>query len=178
MRILVLADIEEFRWRWGTGQADVVVSCGDVEDCIILEAAEAYGCPTIFAVKGNHDLGSAFPPPIVDVHLSVCEHGGVTFGGMNGSWRYKPVGHFLHTQSEATLLLSTLPPVDVVVSHNSPQGIHDRDDDIHYGFQGLRLYIDRAKPKVLVHGHQHVSKETAVGDTRVIGVCGHKVIEL
>lgn len=178
MRILVLADIDEFRWRWGTGQADVVVSCGDVDDRMILEAAEAYGCSTMFAVKGNHDLGSPFPAPIVDVHLRVYEHDGVTFGGMNGSWKYKPVGHFLHTQSEAALLLSTLAPVDVVVSHNSPQGIHDQEDEVHYGFLGLRLYIDRAKPKILVHGHQHVDKESVVGGTRVIGVYGHKMIEL
>jgi Icc-related predicted phosphoesterase len=75
-------------------------------------------------------------------------------------------------------LLANLPPVDVVVSHNSPQGIHDREDEVHYGFEGLRLYMGRAKPNVLVHGHQGVDKETPVGDTRVIGVCGHKVIEI
>ena len=178
MRILVLADIDEFRWRWGTGKADLVLSCGDVDDHMILEAADAYGCPTIFAVKGNQDLGSPFSPPIVDVHLRVHEHDGVTFGGMNGSWKYKPVGHFLYTQSEATLLLAELPPVDVVVSHNSPQGIHDREDEVHYGFEGLRVYMDRAKPDVLVHGHQSVDKETLVGGTRVIGVCGHNVIEI
>ena len=44
-----------FHWKHGAGQADLVVSCGDVADQVILEAAEAYSCKTIFAVKGNHD---------------------------------------------------------------------------------------------------------------------------
>ncbi|MFC1461393.1 hypothetical protein ACFLQR_02605 [Verrucomicrobiota bacterium] len=48
---------------------------------------------------------------------------------------------------------------------------------MHYGFDGLNSYITRAKPKVLIHGHQHVDCETTVAKTRVIGVHGHKMIE-
>ena len=42
MKILVLADIDDFHWKAGTGQADLVVSCGDVADQVIFEAAEAH----------------------------------------------------------------------------------------------------------------------------------------
>ena len=49
MRILALADINDFNWKHGAGQADLVVSSGDVADQVILEAAEAYSCKTIFA---------------------------------------------------------------------------------------------------------------------------------
>ncbi len=68
MRILVIADVDDFHWRHGTGRADVLLSCGDVSDQVILEAAEAYGCETILAVKGNHDNNEPFPKPIIDLH--------------------------------------------------------------------------------------------------------------
>jgi predicted phosphodiesterase len=82
MKLLILADIDDFQWKHGEGQADVVLSCGDVPDQVILEAAQAYGCALIFAVKGNRDASSTFPEPIVDLHLQVREHDGISFGGM------------------------------------------------------------------------------------------------
>ena len=178
MKFLVLADIDDFRWRGGEGRADALLSCGDIADRVILEAAEAYGTPAIFAVKGNHDTDAPFPDPIVDLHLLVREFEGLKLGGMNGSWRYKPRGHFLYDQWEIEELLAEFPAVDIFLSHNSPRGIHDQDDDVHEGFDGLRSYLLRASPRVLIHGHQHVDRETVLGGTRTIGVCGHRVIEV
>ena len=165
MKLLVLADIDDIRWRGGAGQADALVSCGDVCDQLIVQAAEAYGCRRIFAIKGNHDLISPFPAPIYDLHLCTVVWEGIRFGGFNGSWKYKPRGPYLYGQ-------------DVFVSHNSPRGIHDRADGIHVGFDGLVEYIHRHKPKVLVHGHQHVIAETEINGTRVIGVYGQRIIEI
>ena len=173
MKILAIADIDDFHWTHGSGQADLLLSCGDVSDQVILEAAEAFGCQVIFAVKGNHDSNAPFVKPIADLHLQTQEHDGLTFGGLNGSWKYKPRGHFLYDQWEVEDFVSTLPAVDVFLSHNSPRGIHDKEDEVHYGFDGLNSYIARAKPKMLIHGHQHVARETVVAETRVIGVYGH-----
>jgi hypothetical protein len=53
MRVLVLADIDEFRWRHGTGQADVILSLGDVSDGLILEAAAVFGGLPVFAVTSR-----------------------------------------------------------------------------------------------------------------------------
>ena len=178
MRLLVIADIDDLRWKGGSGQADVLVSCGDVSDPVILQAGEAYQCKRILAVKGNHDSPSPFSKPIVDLHLSVEKYNGVRFGGFNGSWKYKPRGHFLYEQDESSNLLKDFPAVDVFVSHNSPRGIHDIEDEVHIGFEALSAYISRQKPKVLIHGHQHVNSETEVAGTRVIGVYGHRVIEV
>ncbi|MBN1489906.1 MAG: metallophosphoesterase family protein [Phycisphaerae bacterium] len=176
MRILILADIDDFHWKHGPGQADMVLSCGDVADAVILEAAEAHGCQAIFAVKGNHDSNAAFPAPIADLHLQTRQHGGLMLGGLNGSWRYKPRGHFLYDQSEVEAFLNAFPPVDLFLSHNSPRGVHDKKDEVHYGFDGLTSYIARAKPRMVIHGHQHVDTETEVHDTRVVGVYGHRMI--
>ena len=177
MRLLAIADIDDFHWPYGRGQADVLVSCGDVCDPVILEAAAAYGCALILAVKGNHDSPAAFAEPIVDLHLRVREHGGLRFGGLQGAWRYKPRGHFLYDQVDTTRLLEQLGAVDILLAHNAPLGVHEIDDDVHQGFRGLAEYVRRHSPQLLVHGHQHVSRETLVDRTRVVGVYGHAFIE-
>ena len=177
MKILAIADIDDFHWNYGPGQADVLLSCGDVSDQVILEAANAYNCRVIFAVKGNHDTPIPFDKPIVDLHLQSHEYAGLRFGGLNGSWKYKPRGHYLYEQGEVESFLSAFPPVDIFLSHNSPRGIHDKEDGVHYGFDGLNTYLAKAKPKLLIHGHQHAEKETVVAETRVLGVYGYKIIE-
>jgi len=178
MKILAIADIDDFKWNYDSGKAERLMSCGDVSDQVILEAAEAYDCQTIFAVKGNHDNPVTFERPILDLHLQIREHSSLRIGGLNGSWKYKPRRYFLYDQWEVDCFLSNFPPVDILLSHNSSRGIHDREDEVHYGFDGLNTYIYKAEPKLLIHGHQHVNRETVVGTTRVIGVFGFKVIEV
>jgi len=178
MKLLAIGDIGDLRWKCGTGQADVLLSCGDVDDWVILEAARAYSCSLVLAVKGNHDADAAFAKPIVDLHLQVHKAVGLSFGGLNGSWRYKPRGHFLYDQAEVERALAGFPPVQVFLSHNSPRGVHDQEDGVHYGFDGLNSYIGRSEPLLVIHGHQHAEKETVIGSTRVIGVFGYRLIEI
>jgi len=81
MKILVISDIDDFHWEHGNGQADVVASCGDISDRVILEAAESHRCKIILAVKGNHDPNNPFFEPIIDMHLQVKRINGLRFGG-------------------------------------------------------------------------------------------------
>jgi Icc-related predicted phosphoesterase len=178
MKILILADINDLRWKGGDGQADLLLSCGDVADQVILEAAASFNCSRIFAVKGNHDSSEDFPSKVTDLHLRVDEFGGLRLGGLKGAWRYKEKGHFLYDQWEVDQFLSSFPRVDLFLSHNSPRGIHDREDGVHCGFEGLRSYIERIKPRLLIHGHQHLNCETRFGETRIVGVCGHRLLEI
>ena len=79
-------------------------------------------------------------------------------------------------QDEVELLLAAFPAVDVFVAHNSPRLIHERDEDVHVGFAALNSYLLRARPRFLLHGHQHVNAETKTEGTRVIGVYGHRFL--
>lgn len=178
MKLLVLADIDDLRWRGGVGRADLLLALGDMTDTVILEAAEAWQCPAVVAVKGNHDSEAPFPEPIIDLHLRTSELGGLRFGGLNGCLQYKPRGAFLYYQEEVDAFLDSFPPVNIFISHNSPRRIHDREDEVHTGFNALNSYIDRAAPRLLLHGHQHQDSETQVGKTRVIGVIGWRTIEI
>jgi Icc-related predicted phosphoesterase len=76
----------------------------------------------------------------------------------------------------AFLLLQQLPAVDILISHNSPAGVHERDGDTHQGFAALNDYIGRHAPRLVIHGHQHVNAETVVGGTRVVGAFGTMVM--
>ena len=178
VQVLVLADVEDIHWMGGGGKADLLISCGDVRDGVILEAATAFGCSRILAVKGNHDSDTPFPAPIENLHLRQVEAGGLTFGGFEGSWKYKPRGSFLYEQETASELLRTFPRVDILVSHNSPRRTHDREDGIHQGFLALCDYLHEKRPRILLHGHQHVRQESRVEDTQVIGVYEQRVMSL
>ncbi len=177
MNLLVLADDDSVRRSIESRPAHVLLSCGDISDDTILDAARKSNPAHILAVKGNHDSSGPFPPPIVDLHLSVCTIDGVRFGGCRGSWRYKPRGNYLYDQAEVEEFMASFPPVDVFVAHNSPRHLHDRDDDVHLGFEAFGPYIERARPQLFIHGHQHLNRETSIGTTRVVGVYGYRLLE-
>ena len=112
------------------------------------------------------------------MHRQTLTFEGVTFGGFNGSWRYKPRGHYLYEQEDVERALADFPAVDVFVAHNSPRAIHDRDDEVHLGFAAFNGYITRAKPGLFLHGHQHHDEETTFEGTRVLGVFGWRLLDL
>ncbi len=180
MTILVIADDEELRANLVKPQVtiDLLVSCGDLPDDLILEIANRSNCWQILAVKGNHDSSGRFSRPIQDLHFNIVEIKGLLFGGCAGAWKYKPKGNFLFEQREVTSMLSSFPAVDVFVAHNSPLKIHDKDDGVHVGFEAFNSYIDRARPRLFLHGHHHISAETILGRTRVVGTYGSRLIDV
>jgi Icc-related predicted phosphoesterase len=176
MNLLVIADDESVGQRLPECDVDVLVSCGDLADAVILDAARRCRCREILAVKGNHDSSGPFPAPIQDLHLKVIQFRGVTFGGFCGSWKYKPKGNYLFEESEVEQLMAKFPPVDVLVAHNSPRHVHDREDEVHLGFSAFNNYIARASPRMFLHGHQHEHIESRIGRTRIIGTYGHRML--
>jgi Icc-related predicted phosphoesterase len=178
MNLLIIADDEFVGRRVPDCQVDLLVSCGDLPDDVILEVAARCHCREIFAVKGNHDSSAPFRSPIRDMHLATLQFRGVTFGGFCGSWKYKPRGNYLFEQSEVEKALDGFPRVDVFVAHNSPRLVHDRDDEVHIGFAAFSNYLTTARPRFFLHGHQHHDVETLVGQTQVIGTYGHRFLVL
>jgi uncharacterized protein len=178
MNLLIVSDDDTIERKLSDDPADILISCGDLADSLILRAAQRVRASHILAVKGNHDSSGPFPTPIIDLHLSHHTINGIRFGGFAGSWRYKPRGNYLFDQDEVVTLLKDFPPVDVFIAHNCPRNIHDRNDDVHFGFDAFLTYIERAKPRLFLHGHQHVNRETVMGETRVIGTYGFRRIEV
>lgn len=174
MNVLIIADDESIVRQLPEAHADLLLSCGDIPDEMVVFAAQKCRCRSILAVKGNHDSSGPFRPPIQDLHLNAFQFNGLTFGGFCGSWKYKPRGNYLFEQFEVEASLACFPRVDIFVTHNSPRHIHDRDDGVHTGFAAFNSYINRYKPRFVFHGHQHVNQETMIGPTRVIGTYGFR----
>ena len=121
MRVITIADDDSLVGKMDGESADVLISLGDIWDSTIEKAQAAYGCTTVFAVKGNHDSAAPFPSSVTDLHFNVTRHEGIRFGGFSGSWKYKPRGHHMFEQFEVTKALRSFPAVDVFVAHNSPR---------------------------------------------------------
>ena len=178
MRVVVIADDDSLVGKMMNVSADVLMSVGDLWDSTIATAQERYNCGAVVAVKGNHDSAAPFAEEIDELHLQVVEHHGIRFGGFGGSWKYKPRGHHMFEQSEVDEALRSFPAVDVFVAHNSPAGYHERDIDVHQGFEAFTEYIDRTNPSYFIHGHQHINEISMRKETLIIGVFGEAVINL
>jgi hypothetical protein len=178
MRAIAIADDDSRVGRLVTGPVDLLLCLGDLWNVTLEKAQARYAPSKAFGVRGNHDVNAAFPPGITPLHLRIDGFGGLSFGGFDGSWRYKPRGHHLYEQDEVARMLANFPRVDVFLAHNSPRGIHERDGDIHQGFGAFLNYIETARPRWFLHGHQHLSSTTRIGDTEVVGVFGETLLEI
>jgi len=184
MKLLVLADERpradpaEMAVQNGV---EAVVTLGDLRSPWLASLATLDGIPR-FGVHGNHDE----PDDLVaggvrDLHLARTEVGGWSFAGFEGCVRYKP-GPFQYTQAEATTLVASLAPADVLVTHCPPLGVNDEPDDPALaGFAALRVWVERVQPRYLLHGHTTPDPRRRVhrlGSTQVVWVRGARVIEL
>src|SRR4051812_27745488 len=184
MRVLALAD-EPARADparlVADNRPDLVVTLGDLEPEWLAPLART-GVP-VLGVHGNHDAeGQLETLGIRDLHLARAEVGGVTFTGFEGCVRYGNGGPHQYTQDEAARLLRLLPRADVLLTHAPPLGVNDEPDDrAHTGFTALRAWVERHRPRLLLHGHTTPDprrRTSRLGDTKVVWVRGARMVEL
>ena len=46
--------------------------------------------------------------------------------------------------------------LDILITHAPPLGIHDKTDRCHQGFRAFVTFMERFRPRYLIHGHVHV----------------------
>jgi Icc-related predicted phosphoesterase len=186
MKILAISDRspkEKIKTILQKNVVDLICTLGDLDQLQIAELIAITNIPKI-GVYGNHDSGVYFEPlGIKNMHLETFEFGGLTFGGFEGSVRYKNDKYAkMYTQEEATELLKDFPYVDVMLAHCPPYGINDEPNDVtHQGFKALREYVETKKPKYLLHGHTYptgATMTTKLAETEIIYVYGDKIVEL
>jgi len=161
---------------------DLICTLGDLEYFDLKELANIQNIPKL-GVYGNHCSGAYFDDlGIKNMHLQTFEYKGITFGGFEGSHRYKDDKYAkMYTQDEATELLKDYPRVDVMLSHSPPLGINDDNDVAHIGFQALRDYLEQKKPKYFLHGHTYPKEGQAItrfADTEIIYVYSDKIVTI
>lgn len=178
LNTIVIADNDDWVGHLPTDEIDLLIALGDLYDVTLEKAIDFYAPEHVIAVRGNHDVITEFPRPTRDLHLDVIDISGLLFGGFGGSWRYKRRGHHLYEQDEVIESLKDFLAVDVFIAHNSPRGIHERDDHVHQGFDAFIDYIDRVQPRYFFHGHQHCQSVSFRGRTQIIGVYGERAVLL
>jgi uncharacterized protein len=187
MKLLVFADLhfvdyfiwKEFLTTIDHSQFDAVVLLGDIDIMYLKSIREHFSDKPIIGVLGNHDYqGDLEYYGIMNIHGALNIIGNLRFIGVEGCVRYKKGEAPIHTQEEISHLLRNLPYADIVISHNSPKGIHDKPDIAHEGYAGLMEYMELHSPRYLLHGHQHQNKKTTYKETIIIGVYGGIILDV
>ena len=208
MRILAISDkvipaLYNAAMRQLVGSIDLVLSCGDVPDDYIDFIASTLNTRCLM-VHGNHASGEEFtqltplrelPRHPLDIDERVVHERGLAIAGLDGCLRYNRNPRFQYTQYQmwrkALRLTPSLAwhrarrgrPLDILLTHSPPAGIHDGPDRAHQGFAAFLWLMRRFRPRYLLHGHKHVYRhdevvETQYGATQVINVYPWRVLEI
>ncbi|MBP1309196.1 Icc-related predicted phosphoesterase [Paenibacillus sp. 1182] len=180
MKILILSDLQGIEYReWmrfmqlDTSQFDVVFFLGDIDHMELSAIVTKFSSKQQIGVLGNHDYyGDLEAYGITNVHGNRISFMDQTIVGLEGSIKYKKERAPMFTQEEALKICEELPEANIVIAHNSPKGIHDKEDLAHEGFLGLERYIREKRPTFVFHGHQHVNKVSRLHHTWVVSVYG------
>ncbi|MFH1611181.1 MAG: metallophosphoesterase [Patescibacteria group bacterium] len=185
MRILAIADrppFEPIKEILSKQHIDIIVTLGDLEMHQIRELESINNIPKL-GVYGNHCSGMYMDElGIQNMHLNTVKINGITFGGFEGSVKYKESSAKMYTQEEASTLLRDFPYVDVMLCHAPPYGVNDEPGDLtHAGLIGLREYVEKKSPKYLFHGHTYPTQGkliTNLGSTKIEYVFGSRIVEI
>jgi len=181
---------------------DCIISCGDLPNYYLEFIVSMLNKP-LFYVMGNHNNSSmyseagkvsGYPEGCINLNDKIIEFKNVILMGLEGSMKYSP-GTFQYTDIQMAWKINRLKPklilnklfkkkyLDVLVTHAPPYKIHDAEDLCHRGFKSFNKFIEKYKPRFIVHGHIHLygnlkAWSTDAGDTKVINAYGYRILEI
>ena len=196
MKLLLLSDKEsEYLWDYyrpgRLDGIDLILSCGDLNSKYLSFLVTMSGKPLLY-VHGNHDKTYDRNPPegcdCVEDRLVTVK--GLRILGLGGSVEYSGGPH-QYTEAQMARRVRRLRyriwkagGVDIVVTHSPAQGYGDGEDYAHRGFECLVPFLDKYKPKYLVHGHVHLNygaqrpRILQRGDTTIINAYERYILDL
>jgi uncharacterized protein len=181
---------------------DFIISCGDVPSYYLEFIVSILNKP-LFYVKGNHcvekicsEAGtvSGIPEGCININQKIFEYKSIIIMGLEGSMKYNG-REYQYTDAQMSWKINKLKPklylnrifkkryVDILVTHAPPYKIHDQEDICHRGFKSFNGFIEKFKPRYLIHGHIHIygTKNewiTDINGTKVINAYGYRIIEI
>jgi hypothetical protein len=209
MKILTVSDkVDELVYspaikRLGA-DVDLVLGCGDLPAYYLEFIVTMLGGPLFFVI-GNHAYAVRqqhlpphqweYPGGCENIDGQVVRYRKLLIAGLEGSMRYNSNPYFQYTEREMAQKVWQLVPglmlnklrygryLDILITHAPPEGIHDQADRCHQGFRAFVTFMQRFRPRYLIHGHTHVyspnqTVETAFGHTTVINTYGHRMMEI
>ena len=197
MKVLVVAD-EESRYYYDCYQPgrldgiDLIISCGDLSRSYLEFLVTLGNCPLLY-VRGNHDDSFADHPPegCLCIEDKVFRYRGIRFAGLGGSYRYQPDGINMYTEEQMARRIRKLwwkirknKGVDVLVTHAPAFGKGDLDTIPHRGFRCFLKFMEKYRPRYMLHGHVHrnygfkIPVTQRYMDTEIINACGAYLLDL
>ncbi|MDE7010701.1 MAG: metallophosphoesterase [Oscillospiraceae bacterium] len=197
MKILLVSDKESpYLWDYyqpgRLSEYELMISCGDLSSKYLSFLVTMGRAPLLY-VHGNHDRTYDLHPPegcdcIEDKLVTVK---GVRILGLGGSPLYSGGPH-QYTERQMKRRIQRLRfklwragGVDIVVTHAPAAGYGDGEDYAHRGFECLVPFLDKYKPRYLVHGHVHmeygggnICRELHHGPTAIINASERYVLEI
>ncbi len=179
MRILAIADepsekLWSERCRDALRGIDLVLSAGDLPASYLSFLTCFTSAPIIF-VHGNHDDHYAQKPPegCLCADGKILQIKGVRILGLGGSYRYRPDGVHMYSESEMASRIASMRRklratggFDILLTHAPIRGVGDQDNQTHRGFECFGPLLDRYHPAVMIHGHNHQSYSAFFQRTR------------
>jgi Icc-related predicted phosphoesterase len=144
-------------------------------------------------VYGGHKDNEFFQASgAIHVGSRVRREEGLIIAGLGGSMRYNK-GNNQFTEFQMKKEMFKLLPglifnrifrgryLDILLTHASPRGIHDKEDRCHLGFKCFLWFMRKFKPRYLIHGHIHLYnladiRVTKYNETTVINAYSHYLI--
>jgi len=184
-------------------EIELTIGCGDLP-YYYLEYLQSMLDTPLFYVHGNHDAeqeyladGTAISGPAggINLHGITYKERHLLLAGLEGSIRYNKSSPFQYTQLQMWLNMAYLIPalylnklrygryLDILVAHSPPFGIHNGEDHIHAGFKSFLWFMNKFKPRYLMHGHRHLYNtseitETRFGETTIMNIYPYKIVDI
>lgn len=175
---------------------DMLIGCGDLPSAYLEFLISVLDAP-LYYVPGNHDPANhLYTPGGVNMDGEVAYVKGLLIAGLGGSIYYPPGSPNQYSQSAMfwrvyrlfpKIVLASRKyqrPLDILITHSPPAGVHDDDDPTHRGLQAINLLLKWAKPRFMLHGHTMFYRQnleshiTRYESTDVMNVYPFRVFEL
>lgn len=122
----------------------------------------------IYALLGNHDNDYITQFDLNNLNGNVIEINGIKLLGIQGSYRYKPGDFPSFSQEESLEFLEGMPKIDILVCHDSPFELSQRNDVAHQGLFGITYYLYKNKVPYCIHGHLHTKYSKQMSNGTVV----------
>ena len=146
-------------------------------------------------------MGPGFTPimPLVysgtflDGKVMRLKNSGLLIAGLGGSMLYN-YGKSQYSEEQMKWRIAKMIPhliynkirygryLDILITHAPPRGLGDGEDLCHKGFSCFLSFMERFKPRYLLHGHVHLvdmneERVREYGETKVINIYKNYILE-
>ncbi len=130
---------------------------------------------------------------LLDGKVKRLKRSGLLVAGLGGSMLYN-YGKSQYSEKQMKRRMLKMVPhliynrirygryLDILITHAPPRGLGDADDLCHRGFECFLTFMDKFRPRYLLHGHVHLidmndRREREYKGTRVINVYKNYILD-